>query len=323
MHRRCGWTDYTKDDDIDVRFCFDRSSLSVPGSGARGHVCAPHRGLLREISVPLHYAKAGHIATFTIENGPVNALTPNMHRELHAALRDFLADTEIRCGILTGKGERAFCAGDDIKTPSAGPATPSGQLARHLWPHSDEAGGADPVAWARDVLHLERFKPIIGAVSGWCLGQGMIYLLHLTDIRIAARNAQFGFPEIAYQMACAGGTTRLGRQIPHTAAMWMLLTGDAMGAEEALATNLVNRVVDQDHLMPTAIEVANRIARHPPAAVRIEMEAYYRCMDMTRSEALAFTRTLYRLQRLGLDEADRQPLASQFLYRSDQAREPS
>lgn len=271
--------------------------------------------------MPVHYEKNGHIATFTFENGAVNALTPAMHRELLMALRDFLTDTQIRCGILTGAGERAFCAGDDIRTPRSGSVAPSEQLARHLWPHSDESEGLDPVAWARDVLAVERFKPIIGAVSGWCLGQGMIYLLHLTDIRIAARNAQFGFPEIAYQMACAGGTTRLGRQIPHTTAMWMLLTGDAMTADEALDARLVNRVVDQDALMPTALDVAARIARHPPQAVRVEMEAYYRCMDMTRSEAMAFTRVLYRLQRLGVDESEHQNGIGQFLYRSPSKRD--
>ena len=273
--------------------------------------------------MPLHYAKDGAIATFTFENGPVNALTPAMHRELHTALRDFLTDTDIRCGILTGAGERAFCAGDDIKTPRSGSSAPSAQLGRLLWPHSDQEGGLDPVAWARDVLQIERFKPIVGAVSGWCLGQGMIYLLHLTDIRIAARNAQFGFPEIAYQMAGAGGTTRLGRQIPHTAAMWMLLTGDPMGAEEALQSNLVNRVVDQDQLMPTALQVANRIARHPPAAVRVEMEAYYRSMDMTRAEALAFTKVLYRLQRLGMDDGEGAKGVDAFLYRSPKDQDRS
>lgn len=265
--------------------------------------------------MPLHYEKNGYIATFTFENGSVNALTPAMHRELLNALRDFLTDTQIRCGILTGAGERAFCAGDDIRASGPAAATPSERLARHLWPHSDESQGLDPVAWARDVLGLERFKPIVGAVSGWCLGQGMIYLLHLTDIRIAARNARFGFPEIAYQMACAGGTTRLGLQIPHTTAMWMLLTGDAMTAEEALEAKLVNRVVDQADLLATAQDVAARIARHPPQSVRVEMEAYYRCMDMTRSEAMAFTRVLYRLQRMGVDETEHRNGVGQFLYR--------
>jgi enoyl-CoA hydratase/carnithine racemase len=248
--------------------------------------------------VPLHYTKDGPVATFTFDNGTVNPLTPAMHKELHDSLRDFLADDTIRCGILTGAGTRAFCAGDDIKAPRRPGRTPDVQLADHLWPHRDESGGLDPVAWARDVLNIERFKPMIGAVSGWCLGQGMIYLLHLTDLRIATPDARFGFPEIAYSMAGAGGTTRLGRQIPHTMAMWMLLTGDAMTAEEALSVHMINRIVAPDQLLPTAHAVAERITRHPPAAVRIEMEAYYRCLDMTRGEAIAFTKHLYRMQRL-------------------------
>jgi hypothetical protein len=114
------------------------------------------------------------------------------------------------------------------------------------------------------VLALERFKPIIGAVNGWCLGQGMIYLLSLTDIRIASTNAKFGFPEVAYGMGGAGGTSRLGLQLPHTVAMWMLLTGEAMEAEEALSHRLVNKVVAPDALMATARE-GRRQDRAPSA----------------------------------------------------------
>jgi enoyl-CoA hydratase/carnithine racemase len=267
--------------------------------------------------VPLQYVKDGAVATFTFDNGKVNPLTPAMHKELYDALRDFLADDAIRCGILTGAGTRAFCAGDDIKTPYRRRSAKV-QLANHLWPHRDESDGPDPVAWARDVLNLERFKPIIGAVSGWCLGQGMIYLLHLTDLRIASPDARFGFPEIAYNMAGAGGTTRLGRQIPHTVAMWMLLTGDPMSADEAASVHLINRVVAPGELMPTARALAERITRHPPAAVRIEMEAYYRSLDMTRGEALSFTKHLYRLQRLGLGDEPPEPGSTiPFLYRRD------
>jgi enoyl-CoA hydratase/carnithine racemase len=67
--------------------------------------------------MPVHYRTDGPIGIFTLENGAVNPTTPAMHKELHAALTAFLRDPAIRCGILTGAGERAFCAGDDIKTP--------------------------------------------------------------------------------------------------------------------------------------------------------------------------------------------------------------
>jgi len=266
-------------------------------------------------NVPIQYRKDGRIATFTIENGSVNPITPLMHKELYEALREFLADDTIHCGILTGAGENAFCAGDDVKTPYKGALSRKEELADHLWPHRNEGAEPDTFAWARDVLNLERFKPIVGAVNGWCLGQGLIYLLHLTDLRIASKTARFGFPEIAYGMGGAGGNTRLGRHIPPTVALWMLLTGDPMSAEEARAVHLVNKIVEPDQLIATARETAEKIARHPPAGVRIEMEAFYRAQDLSRLDALAMTKHLYRMQRLGLAEFGGENIGSTpFLY---------
>jgi enoyl-CoA hydratase/carnithine racemase len=249
--------------------------------------------------MPLRYETEGDIAVFTIDNGAVNPMRPAMHKELHAALTAFLRDKNVRCGILTGAGDRAFCAGDDIRTPRRD-ATPAEQFADHLWPHSTEGDAPHDFSWSRDVLGIERHKPIIGAVNGWCLGMGLIYLLALTDIRIAGSGARFGFPEIAYGMGGAGGTTRLLRNLPPTVAMWMLLTGEAMTAAEAERVFLVNRVVEPGDVMAEARAVAQRIARHPPAAVRVEMEATYRAQDLGRADAIAFTKHLYRLQRLGL-----------------------
>ncbi|WP_342641335.1 enoyl-CoA hydratase/isomerase family protein [Rhodoligotrophos ferricapiens] len=263
----------------------------------------------------LEYKKEGSIATFTIANGSVNPLTPLMHKELYLAIRDFIADDRMRCGILTGAGEKAFCAGDDIKTNYKSVHSPEEQLADHLWPHRREGDTPETFAWSRDVLMLERFKPIIGAINGWCLGQGMIYLLHLTDLRIASTTAKFGFPEIAYGMGGAGGTTRLGRQIPHSVAMWMLLTGEPMSAEQALEFHLVNKVVEPDELMKTALQTAEIVAGHDPIGVRIEMEAYYRCMDLSRLDAVALTKHLYRMQRLGLSQNNGESIGEgKFLY---------
>ena len=264
--------------------------------------------------MPLRYETDGAVATFTIENGSVNPTTPAMHKELFLALKEFLADDQIRCGIFTGAGDRAFCAGDDIKTPYRSKLPPNEELADHLWPHRGEGEEPDTFAWSKDVLMLERYKPIVGAVNGWCLGQGMIYLLSLTDIRLASTTAKFGFPEIAYGMGGAGGTSRLAHQLPHTVAMWMLLTGEPMSADDALAHNLVNRIVEPAVLMDEARAVAAKIARHPPVAIRVEMEAYARGRDLSRADAMAFVRHMYRLQRLGIGEGAVAP--EQFLYRS-------
>lgn len=118
-------------------------------------------------------------------------------------------------------------------------------------------------------------------------------------------------------MGGAGGSSRLSRHLPHTVAMEMLLTGDPMSAADALKHNLVNRVVDGDAVMAEAEAIAARIARHPPLAVRIEMEAYYRSIDQTKLDALAATKHLYRMQRLvhggGSEKVGR------FLYKNDAA----
>ncbi len=251
--------------------------------------------------MPVHYERNGQVATFTFDNGKVNVLTPQMHKELHDHLRRFVADEEVRVGIMTGAGDRAFCAGDDIKTPENKGRTRAQELEAHLFPHRNDDAPPGRPGWETDVMLMPRYKPIIAAVNGYCLGQGLIYLLLLTDIRIASENAVFGFPEIAYGMGGAGGATRLGRQMPHTAAMWMLLTGETIDAEEALRANLVNRVVPREKLMETAEEVAAKIARHPPVSIRVEMEAYYRGMDMARNDALVYVGHLYRLQRMGYE----------------------
>ena len=116
--------------------------------------------------MPIRYETEGAVAVFTIENGAVNPTTPAMHKELHAALTEFLRDGRIRCGILTGAGERAFSAGDDIRTPRR-EATPEQMLGDHLWPHSSEGAEPHDFSWSRDVISLERYKPIIGAVPGF------------------------------------------------------------------------------------------------------------------------------------------------------------
>jgi len=228
--------------------------------------------------MPINYDKADGIATITLDNPPVNVFTPQLHKDLYGILTDFLADPSVKVGIWTATGERAMSAGDDIK--SARPERSRAEVVeRHLRPRRDD----DPLeypGWEHEVMKLERFKPIIGAVNGPIYGAGLLYLLLLTDIRLAVPGARFGFPEIAYGMGGAGGVTRLGRQIPHIHAMWML-----------------NEIVAPEKLMTRAREVAGRIARHPAMAVRVEMEAYYRGLDMSRDEALAFSGHLYRLQR--------------------------
>ncbi len=252
------------------------------------------------------YEKSGGVAVITLDNPPVNVLTPEQHEELFHILKDFYSDPEVRCGIWTGAGERAFCAGDDIKTERR-ERTTAEIVDRHLNPRRD-GDPAEYPGWEGEILALRRTKPIVAAVNGACMGQGMIYLLLLTDLRIAVPQARFGMPEIAYGMPGAGGVTRLGRQIPQTAALWLALTGEAIDAEEARRCFLINEIVEPAELMARARQIAARIASLPPRAVRVEMETFYRALDLDRDAAMAFAGHMYQLVRATYDKTP--PLAA-------------
>lgn len=252
------------------------------------------------------YEKADGIAVLTLDNPPVNVLTPEAHEQLFGILKDFYSDPEVRCGIWTGAGERAYCAGDDVKSERQ-ERTTAEIVDRHLTPRR-EGDPAEYPGWESEILALKRTKPMIAAVNGPCMGQGMIYLLLLTDLRIAVPKARFGMPEIAYGMPGAGGVTRLGRQIPQTAALWMALTGEAISAEEAHRCFLINEIVEPEQLIERARQVAGRIASLPPRAVRVEMETFYRSLDLDRDTAMAFAGHMYQLVRATYDKTP--PLAA-------------
>ena len=248
--------------------------------------------------MPIHYEKRGHIAHITIDNGRLNLMQPGLHREMFGHLEEFIADDEVRVGILAGAEGRSFCAGDDLKVEIP-ERTKKEVLEAHLYAakrHSDPPGRP---GWDQDTVKLERFKPMVGAVDYYCLGQGLIYLLLLTDIRFATPRAEFGLPEVAYGMGGIGGLTRIGRQVPHTAAMWMMLTGERVGAERAREWSLVNEVVAPEDLFAAAHAAAEKIAQIPPLSIRVEMEAYQRGMDLSRHDSLALMGHFYRMQALG------------------------
>lgn len=255
--------------------------------------------------MPVEYRVDDHIAFITIHNGELNLLSPVELRDLHECVTAMLADTEVRVGVLSGRGERAFSAGADLKyvDPPADP-DPAVEALKELTPRYRPQSA--PPDWEFDsaVQALERYKPIVAAVRGWCLGGGLIELLQLTDIRVCSPDARFGFPEIAYGMGGAGGMTRLGRQIPHTVAMKLLLTGNPISADEALAASLVNEIVPADQVIARATAIAAQIAEHPPLAVRVEMEAYAKGMELDRLSALRYAERLYQLQRLAVGESD-------------------
>ncbi len=250
----------------------------------------------------VHYSTHGEIGVFTLDNGKVNAITPPMHKEFHDHLKDFLHDPKMRVGILTGSGNRAFSGGDDVKRDWNRDSLHE-TLVGHFRP-STEADRDHRPGWERNLYQLERYKPIVGALNGPALGMGFIYAMNFMDIRIATPNAYLAVPEISYGMGGVSGSTQLWRHLPPAVAMNMALMCEKLTADEALRFGVYNKIVEPGELMPCAMEHAERIAAHPEIGVRVEMEAFYRSMDLSRSDNRAFMTHLYRLQRAAYLTAD-------------------
>ena len=191
-----------------------------------------------------------HIAIVTIDNQPrLNAMTRAMLAEL-GRLWDELERGDCRCIVLTGAGERAFCAGADISGDlSAAPET--APVVNHALLKTDAYG-----------------KPIVAAVNGDCVGGGLELLL-ATDIRVAVPHARFGLPEVRWSIYPFGGATiKLVQQLGYVHAMDLLLTARLIDAGEAAQRGLVNRVVAPPDLMASALETAETIAAPTCASIR-------------------------------------------------------
>jgi len=189
-----------------------------------------------------------------------NAISLAMTETLIAIWKDFAENPKLRVAVLTGAGKRAFCAGADLKEVGAWYASMTPEERLH---HAQTQPGLGGIT-----RNLDPGKPIIAAINGACLAGGMEIAL-ACDIRVAADHATFGLPEVKWGlMPGAGGTQRLPRVIPESAAMEILLTGDPIDAERALRWGLVNTVVPAADLMATAMDIAARIARNAPLATK-------------------------------------------------------
>src|SRR5881409_300150 len=205
----------------------------------------------------VRYEKRNRIAWVTIHRPEVmNALHPPANEELARVWDDFAGDPETWVAILTGAGDRAFSAGNDLKW-----------TALHGVPRMPKGGFGGLVA--RDDL----WKPLIAAVNGVALGGGLEIAL-ACDIIVAADHARLGLPEPRVGlMAAAGGVHRLPRAVPLKIAMGMMLTGRQLPAAEAARIGLVNEVVPQAQLMATAERWANEILECSPLSVQLTKEA--------------------------------------------------
>lgn len=213
--------------------------------------------------MPVHYDVDGRIAFLTIDRVEAkNAMDPEMAEQFETTILQFAADPACMVAIITGAGDEAFCAGADLR--SMLPLVASGAIL------------STPTRRVLTLKGVEVWKPIIAAVNGYCLGGGTELLLG-TDIRVAASHASFGLPEVRWAVTPrGGGAVRLPRQIPYAVAMEMLLTGERIGAQRAYEVGLINKVVEQEALLPTAEAYAHRICQNGPLALRAIKESCQR-----------------------------------------------
>ncbi|MGB3068353.1 MAG: enoyl-CoA hydratase/isomerase family protein [Ottowia sp.] len=214
------------------------------------------------------------IATVTL-NRPeaMNAIDPESAFQLREAWGEISRRDDVRVGVLTGAGDRAFCAGVDLKKTMP-PAETFAEI--HFGPEP-----SDP-----PISTLQTVKPMIAAINGFALGGGL-ELAMLCDIRVAASTATFGFPEVGVgSIAAGGGTQRVIRTVGQSDAMLMLLTGDRIDAQEALRIGLISRVVSPQELPGAARAIASRIAANAPLAVVAAKRLAHLGCDLPLAHAL-------------------------------------
>jgi enoyl-CoA hydratase/carnithine racemase len=207
------------------------------------------------------YEKRGHVARVTL-NRPerLNALDAHSHAELIEIFDDFAGDDDAWVAIITGAGDRAFCAGNDLKATAE--ATAQGRV------RVDASSRFAAITRGYDCP-----KPLIAAVNGVAAGGGFEIAL-ACDIVVAADSARFGLPEPRVGLiAGAGGIHRLARQIPLKHAMGMLLTGRLVSAQEGHRLGFVNEVVAADELGEAAERWAAAILECSPLLVALTKEA--------------------------------------------------
>ena len=224
------------------------------------------------------YEKSDRVARITINRPETrNALHPPASTEMRQAFEDFRDDSKVWVAILTGSGDRSFCAGNDLKYQAAhgakGLAYP----------------GADTTPFGGITNDFTCWKPIIAAVNGYAGGGGRELVL-ACDLAGASDTAQFGAPEGAVGLvAAAGGVHRLPRQMPLKLAMGMLLAGRFLSAEDAHRYGLVNEIVPAKELAVSAERMATAVLAGAPFSARAHKQMAMTGLGLSLDNAMAST----------------------------------
>ena len=233
------------------------------------------------MSDAVHVERRGGVLEITLERGKVNAIDRATSIALGEAFCELRDDPELRVGIVTAAGEKAFSAGWDLKAAAAGEEEEVG-----LWWHTDYGPGS--FAGLTELWDLD--KPVIAAVNGLAIGGGL-ELAIACDLIVCADHAYFALPEVPLGIVPdSGGLQRVPKRLPHNIAMEMLLLGRRMEVDEAMHYGMINRVVPSDRLMPTAREWADTIAAGAPLAVQAIKEILRKTESMSVKETFAYLR---------------------------------
>jgi len=244
----------------------------------------------------IEFEKQGPVAVITI-NRPqaMNAIDLNTHLAFQEIWPRINQDDDIQVVVLTGAGSKAFCSGADIGTFLP-------YLRERAVKELDDG----------DFCGINRgsptTKPIIAAINGLAYAGGLEIAL-ACDVRIAGEHARCARPEPRWGViAGAGGVTRLSRVLPTALATQMVLTGEPVSAQRALAEGLVSELSSAENLLPRALEIAHSITKNAPLAVRVSLQVIRRGADCGLDAALELERTAFR--RVLLSEDFREGIAA-------------
>ena len=199
----------------------------------------------------VHVDQRGHTMVVTIDRPErANALDGATMGGLGSAFAAAEADDSVRVVVLTGAGDRVFCAGMDLKAQGDERVVPAGMPGLEVF---------------QNRLYP---KPVIAAVNGSAMGGGF-ELVMVADMAVAADHVSFGVPEVKRGLVGAGCSTRTAARVPPAIAYEMTLTGDPITAQRALELGLVNAVVPKEQVLDAALALAERVAANAPIAVRI------------------------------------------------------
>lgn len=233
----------------------------------------------------LRFETKGPVAILTLDRPEaMNALNPALHRALVEAWGRFRDDDALRVAVLTGAGEKAFCAGADLKEMGAWYNAVPREKRREVWDREPGLGGI--------TRNLDVGKPIVAAINGHCLGGGLELAL-ACDVRWCSDTATFALPEVQWGILPGqGGTQRLARLVGPGHALELILSANRIDAARAERLGLVSRVLPLAELLPRALELAETIASRAPRAVRHAREAVLRGLELPLAEGLRLEQAL-------------------------------